>query len=260
MSEIHRLDGKNASALKGSKRGKSSFGRRGSSSFNKSLSNSSLPGDLVHKRPQEVTMYNSTNRSVLVIDRLKEVYNKAGANGVPDATTPLDAVELAAKFSKKELVAVVEQLSTDGMLSTSADGSTLDLTDLVHKLKIQIGDGEPRVSLQQFHNAYVLEAGGRDAAAASAAAAAAAVGWSTDPHINELFDAMDVDSDGDVTKVEFVEFVRVSYALRIFSVRVAFLERSDVCWAFLLAHHVQSINLSSVRPFYRALHLMTLSH
>ena len=44
--------------------------------------------------------------------------------------------------------------------------------------------------------------------AAPAIAAAAAVGKSEDPHVDELYHAMDADGDGTVTKVEFVEFVR----------------------------------------------------
>ena len=149
-------------------------------------------------------MYNSDRRAVSVQARIEEVYSKALPSGLP-AGGKLDAAEIGDRIQKKALLSVVQAL-----VSTASDGSTIDLVALVTGLKIDLSfDGQPRVSLQQFHDAFVIEAG-KDAAAAAAAAALAQVGKSVDPHIDELLEAMDADGDGSVSKVEFVEFCRAN--------------------------------------------------
>ena len=146
-------------------------------------------------------IYNSQRRAVSVQGRIKALYGKAKVSGAPGGGN-LDAQELDSKLMKKALLSIV-----DGVISTASDGSTIDLHAIVAGLKIDTHDEEARVSMKQFHDAFVTEAG-KDAAKAAAAAAAAAVGKSEDPHVDELYHAMDADGDGMVTKVEFVEFIR----------------------------------------------------
>lgn len=145
--------------------------------------------------------YNAQRRAVSVMARIKALYSKAKATGVP-AGGVLDAKELDYRLQKPALLSIV-----DGMVSQGSDGSTLDLHSLVVGLKIDVTDEIPRVALRDFHDSFVAEAG-KSHAIVAAAAAAAAVGKSVDPHVDELYHAMDTDGDGVVSKVEFVEFCR----------------------------------------------------
>ena len=146
-------------------------------------------------------MYNAQRRAVSVQDRIRALYSKAKVSGAPGGGH-LDGTELEFRLGKKALLSIV-----DGVLSSASDGSSIDLHALVSGLSIDTTDEEPRVTLKQFHDVYVTEAG-KDAVKAAAAAAAAAVDKSKDPHVDELYHAMDTDGDGTVSKVEFVEFVR----------------------------------------------------
>lgn len=151
--------------------------------------NSHVPGITETPDDEYEELYNASRGSVNIRTRMHEVFRASDINGKPVGI--LDHVELKTKWSKEKLVSALE-----GAITIKDDGERAYPQEVAAAVP---EDASGKISFQQLQDAFV---------SAMKIEVAAPVPMAIASKVKQLFTAMDTDSDGMVSKMEFVEFIR----------------------------------------------------